>query len=168
MAVCAPAGAAETWQRLSVYNSGLVAYVPSPFTTNDLQVQTAAYDPMHYSGQWKQIFVAAHTYRFENRWSHQCLDTLGGLTAEVRTPVVQRPCDTTMSQKWVLTLDDTLPVWHITNFLSGTTSRSKTAPTRRARASSSRATTTTTPATWSRSGNAGWPRGSTPLGHRLA
>lgn len=120
LAVAAPASATTgSWERISAYNSGLVAAVPSPFTTNDLQVETATYGVNAWNGQWKFIFVAADTYTIENRYSHQCLDTENGNSLTAGTPVVQRTCDGTQSQKWVRTLDAVLPVWHIANFYSG-------------------------------------------------
>jgi hypothetical protein len=120
LAVPAPAGAAtEVWVRISVYNSGLVAAVPSPYTTNNAQVVTAAYGDMAYNGQWELTEVATDTYTIENRFSHQCLDTENGGSQTAGTPVVQMPCDKSSSQKWVRTHDATLPVWHVSNYSSG-------------------------------------------------
>ena len=119
LAISAPASATTgDWERISVYNSGLVAAVPSPWTTNDLQVETAAYGAMAYNGQWKLTFVRANTYTIENRFSHQCLDTENGNSQVAGTPVVQRPCDGTLSQQWVRTLDAVLPIWRISNYYS--------------------------------------------------
>ena len=119
LAVSTPASAAVTYQRISVYNSGLVAAVPSPFTTNDLQLETAVYGVNAWNGQWSLTSVGADTYTFENRYSHQCLDTENGNSLTAGTPVVQRPCDGTQSQKWVRTLDAVLPIWRISNVWSG-------------------------------------------------
>ena len=120
LATLAPASASTgTWERISVYSSGLVAAVPSPYITNDLQVETAAYGVYAWNGQWMLDAVSTDTYTIENRYSHQCLDTENGNSMTTGTPVVQRPCDTSQSQKWVLTHDAVLPVRHITNLLSG-------------------------------------------------
>jgi hypothetical protein len=119
LAVSAPANAAVgDWERISAYNSGLVAAVPSPYTGNGLQVETATYGVYAWNGQWMRTTVATDTYTFTNRFSMQCLDNDNSTTAG--TPVVQEPCKANAaSQKWVLTHDPVLPVWHITNLASG-------------------------------------------------
>lgn len=122
LAVSTPASAtAGAWERISAFDGGLVVSVPLPYTENNRQVDMEAYDSMHYPGQWKRTWVATNTYTFENRWSHQCLDTLdgNGQAAGLGTPVVQLPCDKSSSQNWLLTLDDTFAVWHISNVSTG-------------------------------------------------
>lgn len=122
LAVSAPAGAAAgDWERISAFNSGLVVTVPSPYTENNRQVDIEPYDSMHYPGQWKRTEVATNTFTFENRWSHQCLDTLdgNGQAAGLGTPVVQMPCDGSSSQNWLLTLDPYKAAWHISNVSTG-------------------------------------------------
>src|SRR5690348_7069463 len=120
LAVSAPASAAPgDWERISDYGTGLVAAEPSPYTVNNEQVVTANYDANFYPGQWMRTAVGTDTYTFQNRWSNQCLDVEGGISTTAGSAVVQMPCDGTQSQKWVLTLDAHLPVWHISNSLSG-------------------------------------------------
>jgi hypothetical protein len=122
LSVSAPASAAVgDWERLSAYNSGLVAAEPKPFTVNNGPVQTANYDAMAYNGLWRRDAVGsvANTYTLTNRWSNQCLDTQDGNSMTAGTPVVQEPCDGSDSQKWLFTLDPVLPVWHISNVQSG-------------------------------------------------
>lgn len=120
LAVATPASATlGDWERISVYNSGLVATVPWPWTANDLQVETQPYGAMAYNGQWKLTAAAGNTYTIENRYSHQCLDLENGASTVVGSPVVQRPCDGTQSQRWVRTLDPVLPIWRISNSYSG-------------------------------------------------
>jgi hypothetical protein len=122
IAVSTPASAATGgWERIRAFNSQLVVTVPAPDTENNRQVDMEAYDSMHYPGQWMRTPVATNTFTFENRWSHQCLDTLdgNGSAAEIGTPVVQMPCDDSSSQRWLLTLDETYSVWHISNVSTG-------------------------------------------------
>ncbi|MEV0560915.1 RICIN domain-containing protein [Dactylosporangium sp. NPDC050588] len=120
VAVSAPARAADgEWERLSSFATDKVAAVPAPYTTNDLQVVTAEYGNMAYNGQWKFTPLGNDRYTIQNRYSNQCLDTLGGLGSTAGTPVVQNPCDQTTSQKWVLIRDNGLQIWRITNDLSG-------------------------------------------------
>jgi hypothetical protein len=115
-----PAGATTgSWERISAYNSGLVVTVPSPYTTNDLQTEIQPYGAMAYNGQWMFTDAGGGTYTIQNRYSNQCLDVENGLSTVVGSPVVQRPCDGTQSQRWVRTLDPIHPVWHISNFYSG-------------------------------------------------
>ncbi|MGI5183460.1 RICIN domain-containing protein [Dactylosporangium sp. CA-152071] len=120
VAVSAPAHAADgDWERLSSFATGRVAAVPAPYTRNDEQVVTAVYDDMAYNGRWMFTPLGNDRYTIQNRYSNQCLDTQGGLGTTAGTPVVQNPCDQTTSQKWVLTRDNGLQIWRITNDLSG-------------------------------------------------
>ncbi|MET7421231.1 RICIN domain-containing protein [Dactylosporangium sp. NPDC005555] len=120
LAASAPAHATTgDWERISAVYSGLVAAVPSPWTTNGLQVETAPYGVNAWNGQWKFILVSGSTYTIENRYSHQCLDTENGNSLVSGAPVVQLPCDDTASQTWVRTRDDVLKIWRISNGFSG-------------------------------------------------
>jgi hypothetical protein len=100
---------------ISAYHSGLVATVPSPWTLNDLQVEQQPHAANAYNMQWKLTTVAANTYTIRNRYSNQCLDTENGISTTAGTPVVQRSCDGTLSQRWIRTQDPTLTIWRIQN-----------------------------------------------------
>jgi hypothetical protein len=116
-----PAAASGTWIRISAFHSGLVANVPSPWTTNDLRVEQRPYGANAYNGQWKMNLVGlgSDTFEFQNRYSNQCLDIENGNSTVVGSAVVQRPCDGTTSQKWTRWQDPNLAVWHIFNNWSG-------------------------------------------------
>jgi galactose oxidase len=119
LAAATPASAVVTWERISAYHSGHVVTVPSPWTTNGLQVVQGTWGAMAYNTQWTLTSVGLNTYTVKNRYSNQCLDTENGISTTPGTPVVQRPCDDTLSQNWVRTHDDVLSVWRFSNSYSG-------------------------------------------------
>jgi hypothetical protein len=113
----APASASTTWIRISPYHTtgtNLVASVPSPYTTNGLQVAQDTYGSLQYNTQWSMTSTGGDTYVFENRYSHECLD-VDGNSPDAGAAVVQNPCDNTTSQRWTTVHDPNLPVWHIYN-----------------------------------------------------
>lgn len=113
--------ASTTYVRISPYHTtgtNLVAAVPSPYTTNGMQLQQDTYDDMHYYTQWGMTSPdSGKTYVFQNRWSHECLDVDNG-SLDAGAAVVQEPCDPSApspSQQWIKEHDPYLPVWHIKN-----------------------------------------------------
>jgi hypothetical protein len=89
------AGTTRYYQIIKAKHSGLNLNVPEASTKNGTQI--IQWDGSTFmNGQWE--FVANNSGMYiRNRWSRQCLDVTSTVAG---TPVVQRPCDGTISQRW--------------------------------------------------------------------
>jgi hypothetical protein len=89
------AGTTRYYQIIKAKHSGLNLNVPEASTKNGTQI--IQWDGSTFmNGQWE--FVAKDNgMSIRNRWSRQCLDVT---STAAGTPVVQRPCDGTVSQRW--------------------------------------------------------------------
>jgi Ricin-type beta-trefoil lectin domain-like len=113
--VTRPADAAEqTWQRLNAFHSNLVATVDGGSVANNAQVVQGAFDPNWWDRQWKVIPLGNGWFKYENRYSHQCLDAKNHSAVD-GAPVVQNPCDASASQRWYELHHQVLPTILLVN-----------------------------------------------------
>jgi hypothetical protein len=90
------AGTTRYYQTIQVKHSGLYLNVPAASTKNGEQI--IQWSGTHFmNGQWEWVYGPNNHLGLRNRWSRQCLDVES--TSE-NTPVVQRPCDGSISQAW--------------------------------------------------------------------
>ena len=76
--------------------------MPEASTANGTQLIQWDSSKGSLNAQWDMIPAGTASngyprYVFRNRWSRQCMDVD---STAVHAPVVQRPCDNTISQKW--------------------------------------------------------------------
>ena len=91
-------GTKRYYHLITAKHSGLHLNVPEASTKNGTQI--IQWDgPTFMNGQWELLNPPGVGSRFSirNRWSRQCLD-VDSVTDGA--PVVQRPCDGTISQQW--------------------------------------------------------------------
>jgi hypothetical protein len=90
-------GTKRYYELITAKQSGLRLNVPEASTKNGTQIIQWNGAPMN--GQWETLNPpgVSEGISIRNRWSRQCLDV--GSTAQ-GAPVVQRPCDGTVSQRW--------------------------------------------------------------------
>ena len=78
-------------------HSGLGLNVPEASTANGTQLIQWSGSKKFLNAQWDMLTDGQGRHTFRNRWSRQCMDVDSTAAA---APVVQRPCDGTISQKW--------------------------------------------------------------------
>jgi hypothetical protein len=90
-------GTKRYYELVTVKHSGLRLNVPDASTKNGTQIIQWNGAPMN--GQWETLNPPGVSGRFaiRNRWSRQCLDVD---SLAQGAPVVQRPCDGSVSQQW--------------------------------------------------------------------
>ena len=93
-------GTKRYYELITAKHSGLNLNVPEASTKNGTQIIQWDGDTF-MNGQW-EAFLGNDDGKggaIRNRWSRQCLDVTSMADG---APVVQRPCDGTLSQKWTV------------------------------------------------------------------
>jgi Ricin-type beta-trefoil lectin domain-like len=90
-------GVKRYYMVIEAKHSGLDLNVPEASTKNDTQIIQWNGSKKFMNGQWEMLPAGNGRHTFRNRWSRQCLDVT---STAAGAPVVQRPCDGTVSQKW--------------------------------------------------------------------
>jgi hypothetical protein len=111
------------WERISALHSGLVATIPSPGTTNNLQAVQQPFSANEWSGHWWKLPVpnVRDAFQLVNRYSHQCL-AVGGAVFTPGAPIVQNPCDAALPNQWWLFVNHPAEqAWQVMSGLSAMT-----------------------------------------------
>jgi Ricin-type beta-trefoil lectin domain-like len=89
-------GTTRYYQTIQAKHSGLYLNVPEASTANGTQI--IQWNGKHFmNGQWEWVYGPGDHLGLRNRWSRQCLDVDSKTDG---APVVQRPCDGSISQSW--------------------------------------------------------------------
>jgi hypothetical protein len=99
------AGKHRFYQTMTAKHSGLNLNVPDASTKNGSPIiqwsdTTVNGDSKSMNGQWEFLWRQGmgNGVSIRNRWSRQCLD----VDSVNPGPVLQRPCDGTVSQEWIV------------------------------------------------------------------